>query len=164
MRMSNKSYNNMNALAAMCFDANASIDNLAYSLDYHYYNKIAEVVHLHVAHIMPEWADLITDQMLELSARPVRLNINGYNKDYGDVKDVFAALLETLIGISSFTKDLIESADMSGDDEVRIFGEEFLMKVSPFIKQAEEWSNAAKIMDPHSLNIHIKDYTHFIEL
>ena len=164
MRMSNKSYNNMNALAAMCFDANASIDNLAYSLDYHYYNKIAEVVHLHVAHIMPEWADLITDQMLELSARPVRLNINRYNKDYEDVKDVFAALLETLIGISSFTKDLIESADMSGDDEVRIFGEEFLMKVSPFIKQAEEWSNAAKIMDPHSLNIHIKDYTHFIEL
>ena len=164
MRMSNKSYNNMNALAAMCFDANASIDNLAYSLDYHYYNKIAEVVHLHVAHIMPEWADLITDQMLELSARPVRLNINGYNKDYEDVKDVFAALLETLIGISSFTKDLIESADMSGDDEGRIFGEEFLMKVSPFIKQAEEWSNAAKIMDPHSLNIHIKDYTHFIEL
>ena len=113
---------------------------------------------------MPEWADLITDQMLELSARPVRLNINGYNKDYEDVKDVFAALLETLMGISSFTKDLIESADMSGDDEVRIFGEEFLMKVSPFIKQAEEWSNAAKIMDPHSLNIHIKDYTHFIEL
>ena len=164
MRMSNKSYNNMNALAAMCFDANASIDNLAYSLDYHYYNKIAEVVHLHVAHIMPEWADLITDQMLELSARPVRLNINGYNKDYEDVKAVFAALLETLMGISSFTKDLIESADMSGDDEVRIFGEEFLMKVSPFIKQAEEWSNAAKIMDPHSLNIHIKDYTHFIEL
>lgn len=154
----------MNALAAMCFDANAFIDNLAYSLDYHYYNKIAEVVHLHVAHIMPEWADLITDQMLELSARPVRLNINGYNKDYEDVKDVFAALLETLMGISSFTKDLIESADMSGDDEVRIFGEEFLMKVSPFIKQAEEWSNAAKIMDPHSLNIHIKDYTHFIEL
>ena len=163
MRMSNKSYNNMNALAAMCFDANASIDNLAYSLDYHYYNKIAEVVHLHVAHIMPEWADLVTDQMLELSARPVRLNINGYNKDYEDVKDVFAALLETLMGISSFTKDLIESADMSGDDEVRIFGEEFLMKVSPFIKQAEEWSNAAKIMDPNSLNIHIKDYTHFIE-
>ena len=154
----------MNALAAMCFDANASIDNLAYSLDYHYYNKIAEVVHLHVAHIMPEWADLVTDQMLELSARPVRLNINGYNKDYEDVKDVFAALLETLMGISSFTKDLIESADMSGDDEVRIFGEEFLMKVSPFIKQAEEWSNAAKIMDPNSLNIHIKDYTHFIEL
>ena len=164
MRMSNKSYNNMNALAAMCFDANAFIDNLAYSLDDHYYNKIAEVVHLHVAHIMPEWADLITDQMLELSARPVRLNINGYNKDYEDVKDVFAALLETLMGISSFTKDLIESADMSGDDEVRIFGEEFLMKVSPFIKQAEEWSNAAKVMDSHSLNIHIKDYTHFIEL
>ena len=65
----------MNALAAMCFDANAAIDNLAYNLDYHYYNQIAEVVHLHVAHVMPEWADMVTNKLLELSARPVRLPI-----------------------------------------------------------------------------------------
>lgn len=153
----------MNALAAMCFNANAVIDNLAYNLDYHYYNQIAEVVHLHVAHVMPEWADLITDQMLQLSARPVRLDINGYDTDYEDLKEIFKVLLETLQEIHSFTKDLIESADMSGDDEVRIFGEEFLMKVSPFIKQAEEWLNAANIMDAHTLNIHIHDYTHFIK-
>lgn len=153
----------MNALAAMCFNANAVIDNLAYNLDYHYYNQIAEVVHLHVAHVMPEWADLITDQMLQLSARPVRLDINGYDTDYEDLKEIFKVLLETLQEIHSFTKDLIESADMSGDDEVRIFGEEFLMEVSPFIKQAEEWLNAANIMDAHTLNIHIHDYTHFIK-
>lgn len=164
MRMSNKSYNNMNALAAMCFDANAVIDNLAYSLDYHYYNRIAEVVHLHVAHIMPEWADLVTDQMLQLSARPVRLDINGYDEDYESPKDVFATLLKTLIKLREFTQDLIESADMSGDDEVRIFGEEFLMRISPFVKQAEEWVNAAQVLDPHTLNIHIHDYTHFIEV
>lgn len=164
MRLSNQSYNKMNALAAMCFDANAVIDNLAYNLDYHYYNQIAEVVHLHVAHIMPEWADIITDKLLELSARPVRLDIGGYDKDISDLKEIFSILEETFQNIIANTKDLIEGADMSGDDEVRIFGEEFLMMVSPFLKQSEEWKNAAEYLDPHTLNVHIRDYTHHIKL
>lgn len=164
MRLSNQSYNKMNALAAMCFDANAVIDNLAYNLDYHYYNQIAEVVHLHVAHIMPEWADIITDKLLELSARPVRLDIGGYDKDISDLKEIFSILEETFQNIIANTKDLIEGADMSGDDEVRIFGEEFLMMVSPFLKQSEEWKNAAEHLDPHTLNVHIRDYTHHIKL
>ena len=33
MRMSNDSYNSMNTLTSMCFNANAIFDNLAYSLD-----------------------------------------------------------------------------------------------------------------------------------
>ena len=164
MRMSNKSYNNMNALAAMCFDANAVIDNLAYNLDYYYYGNIAKVVHLHVAHVMPQWADIITDKMLELSGRPVRLDIHGYDQSYADIKDVFAVLLETLSGINKFTKTVIEEADMTGDDEVRIFGEEFLMLILPFIKQAEEWVAIADRIDPAAMDIHIEHYTHFIEI
>ena len=54
MHMSIDSYNKMNTIMAACFDANAVVDNLAYNLDYHYFNEIAEVVHLHVAHVMPE--------------------------------------------------------------------------------------------------------------
>ena len=52
---------------------------------------------------------------------------------------------------------------MNGDDEVRIFAEGFLEDVSLFVKQAEEWINAAKVLDPQDLNIHISDYTHFIK-
>ena len=154
----------MNALAAMCFDANAAIDNLAYNLDYHYYNQIAEVVHLHVAHVMPEWADMVTNKLLELSARPVRLDINGYGDDIPDLKTIFSTMKGIFQNIISSTKDLIEGADMSGDDEVRIFGEDFLTVVSPFLKQAEEWKNTAGVIDPHSLNIHIRDSTHFIKM
>lgn len=164
MRMTTNSYNNMNALAAMCFDANAVIDNLAYSLDYHFYNNIAKIIHLNVAHIMPEWADIVTDKMLQLSARPVRLDINGYETDFSDLKEIFSTLTTTLEGISSFTKDLIESADMSGDDEVRIFGEEFLVIILPYLKQCEEWSNAAEKMDPVTLDLHFQNYTHFIKI
>lgn len=164
MRMSEESYIKMNELVAKCFDANAVIDNLAYSLDFHYFNEIAKVVHLRVAHIMPEWADLVSDKMLELSVRPVRLDIKGYAEDYENLQKVFSVLHATINGILEDTRKLIGVADLNGDDEVRIFCEEFLTKVSIFVKQAEEWENAAKVLDPQSLNIHIKDYTHFIEI
>ena len=162
MRMSNESYEGMNNLTAMCFNANAVIDNLAYSLDYHYYSRIANVVHHSVAHAMPALADQITDQMLKLSARPVRKDINGYVEDYETPKEVFQVLLQTLEGIRQYTKDLIEIADMNEDDEVRIFAEDFLMKIMCYVKQSEEQIDAASKMDANTLNIHIDDYTHFI--
>lgn len=164
MRMSKESYAQMNQLLGKCFNANAVIDNLAYSLDFHYFNEIAKVVHLRVAHIMPEWADLISDKMLELSARPVRVDIKGYAEDYEDLQKVFSVLHETVSEILEDTRKLVGAADLNGDDEVRIFCEEFLMRVSPFVKQAEEWQNAAELLDPQTLNIHINQYTHFIEL
>ncbi len=164
MRMSNNSYNHMNALIAMCFQANAIIDNLAYNLDYHYFNNIANIVHLNVAHVMPQWADLISDQMLQLSARPVRHGISGYEDDIPDVTQVFSKLNKILVEICDAVKNTIEDADMAEDAEVRIFCEDFLMKIQPFLKQSEEWMNAAATLDATSLNIHIKDYTHYIGL
>ncbi|MBO7732382.1 MAG: hypothetical protein J6S67_07510 [Methanobrevibacter sp.] len=164
MRMSKESYDRLNALTAMCFNANAVFDNLAYALDYHYYANISKVVHLHVAHIMPEWADIITDKMIQLSARPVRQPIGGYDTDFESLHDVFVTMLMTLTGLRETTRSLIESADLDGDDEVRIFAEEFLMIISPYIKQAEEWVNASDVLSAQDFNIHVLDYTHFIPL
>lgn len=162
--MSEESYDRLNALTAMCFNANAVFDNLAYNLDYHYYANISKVVHLHVAHVMPEWADLITEEMIQLSARPVRRAIGGYDTDYQDLKEIFTVMLNTLLELRQATRNLIDAADMDGDDEVRIFGEEFLTILKPYVKQAEEWINAAEVLDAKDFNIHILDYTHFIPL
>lgn len=164
MRMSLESYNKMNELAGKCFNANAIVDNLAYCLDYHYYNEIAKIVHLRVAHKLPEFADEITDKMLELSARPIRVDINGYNQDYEQLPDLFAELEKTFAELLEDTRKLIGIADLNADDEVRIFCEELLVKLSAYVKQAEEWKNAANVMDAHTLNVHIKEYTHFIAL
>lgn len=164
MRMSEESYDRLNALTAMCFNANAVFDNLAYNLDYHYYANISKVVHLHVAHVMPEWADLITEEMIQLSARPVRRAIGGYDTDYQDLKEIFTVMLNTLSELRQATRNLIDAADMDGDDEVRIFGEEFLTILKPYLKQAEEWINAAEVLDAKDFNIHVLDYTHFIPL
>ena len=84
MRMTEESRNLMNNLATLCFDANAVIDNLAYNLDYLMFCNIAEMVHHHVAHVMPVWADEITDKMLILSARPIRGDIGGYDEEYDE--------------------------------------------------------------------------------
>ncbi len=164
MRMSEESYHKMNLLAGKCFDTNAVIDNLAYNLDFHYFNEVGKVVHLNVAHVMPEWADMITDKMLELSARPIRTDIQGYDKEYEDLPSIFDQLNKVLNEVLNQTRDLIGSADVNGDDEVRIFAENFLDMVSVYVKQSEEWLNAVKTLSPQEFNIHIKQYTHFIAL
>lgn len=164
MRMSQETYKNLNNLVGRCFNANAVVDNLAYCLDYHYFNEIAKIVHLRVAHLLPELADEITDKMLELSARPIRVDIRGYDADYENLPDIFGVLSKELRSILEEVRRMIGNADMNGDDEVRIFLEEFLGKISLLVKQAEEWENAAGAMDAHTLNVHFKDYTHWIKI
>lgn len=163
-RISEETCVKMNSLATKCFELNAEFDNLAYSLEYNYLHEIAYIIHYHVAHIMPEFADLITDKMLELSVRPVRQNISGYGKEYTNALAAFISLRDAMYSFRSGIKDLIYTADMNEDDEARIFAEELLNKVSLYIKQSEEWVSAAQNLTDHEMNIHIKEYTHFIEI
>ena len=137
-RISEETCAKMNSLATKCFELNAEFDNLAYSLEYNYFHQIANIIHYHIAHIMPEFADLITDKMLELSVRPVRQNISGYGKEYTNVLAAFISLRDAMYSFRSGIKDLIYTADMNEDDEARIFAEELLNKVSLYIKQSEE--------------------------
>jgi len=164
MRMTEETYNKLNLLMAECFDGNAVIDNLAYNLDFYYFNEIADIVHHQIAHILPEWADMISNKMLELSARPIRLDIGGYQDDISNLTEIFTILYNTIRKILEDTRSLIATADMNGDDEVRIFAESFLEKVSSYVKQGEEWVNSSKTLTPAEMNIHIKQYTHFIKL
>ena len=164
MMISESSYRQLNTLATLCFDANAVFDNLAYNLDYYYYGKIAKIVHLNIAHLMPEWADIITDKMLVLGLRPTRGTIGSYEQDIPEVKTVFEQLHITLLNLRKNCCDLIATADLNDDDEVRIFGEEFLTKITPFIKQSEEWLKIIGDIGANELNIHILEYTNFINV
>ncbi len=164
MKVSEVSYKQLNNLVTLCFDANAVFDNLSYNLDYHYYIKIAHVLHLSIAHVMPEWADEISDKMLELGLRPTREEIKAHIEEYEDVKGIFEVAYNTFLSLRASCCELISTADLNYDDEVRIFGEGFLEKISPFIKQIEEWIHALGKMDANELNIHINDYTNFIKV
>ena len=162
MRISEATYRQMNKLATLCFDANAVFDNLAYNLDFYYYKNIGQIIHLRVAHIMPEWADIITDQMLLFGARPTRGEIGSYSEDIKDVKEIFVKIFTVMANLRKNCIDLIETADLNEDAEIRIFGEDFLKCIQPYLKQAEEWVNAVEAIGANDLNIHIKEYTNFI--
>lgn len=115
-----------------------------------------------MAHVMPEWADIITDKMLMFSVRPTRGALGSHEEDIKDVKVIFERIRDVFMGIRKKCCDLIATADLEDDDEVRIFGEEFLVLITPFIKQSEEWLKIAGEFGANELNIHIEDYTNFI--
>ncbi len=101
--------------------------------------------------------------MLQLSARPTRAAIGSYETDYTDLRVMFDIMMKTFLNMRAFVRNLIETADMNSDDEVRIFGEKFLeTNIQIFIKQIDEWIETSKTVSPEHLNLHIKNYTHFI--
>ena len=163
MRLNLDTHNMMIKILTECFNANAMFDNIAYDLESKYLKNIADVIHHKVAHKMPAFADEVSDKMLELGGRPIREALNTYDKEYGEVADVFKDLYEELMYIRKIVLTTIDVADLKGDAEVRIFGENLLEDISLYIKQAEEWKAAISKMSPNDLDIHIADYTHFIK-
>ena len=59
--------------------------------------------------------------------------------------------------------DLIEIAEMNDDLEVKLYAEDLSLLVLDYFKQAEEWEHIAKTTTPADMNIHIKEYTNFID-
>ena len=71
MKISEATYNQLNELLMLSFDCNARADNLAYNIDYSRYPNINEIYHHGFAHKFPQLADIISDLMIQLNARPV---------------------------------------------------------------------------------------------
>ena len=81
MKISEATYNQLNNLLQKSFDCNAQADNLAYNIDYTRYPLTADVYHHSFAHVFPQLADVISDLMIKLNARPIRKGINTYDKE-----------------------------------------------------------------------------------
>ena len=82
MLMSEETRDQLNELVRLSFDANSVVDNFAYNLAYYDYPNIEGIVHELFAHKFPEFADILTNMMIELDARPLRKGINTHDKDY----------------------------------------------------------------------------------
>lgn len=167
MRISKETYDKLNELLKTYFESNAQADNFAYNLNFHYLNKMGDIYHHSFAHAFPSdiFADGLSDLMLKLGARPIRIGFPSYDKDYGrDVKALFADNVKMLEGIRELVKETIDVADMNDDIEVKIFLEDSILhNVLAFLKQSEEWLDAANYLTVDDLNIHFGEYTNFIE-
>lgn len=165
MLMSESTRAEMNELLKSLFEANSLADNCAYNLDYYYKGEITEVYHHSFAHAFPALADTVSEEMLKLDSRPIRLPLAGFDADIKDLKDIFTITANMMDTLRLKVIKLIDDADAHNDPEVRIFAENFLEgSLLPFVKQSHEWLDAAQSVAPEYLNIHFKDYTHFISI
>lgn len=153
----------LNQLLRDLFDGNALIDNMYYDLQSKYFFKLADAIHVPVAHQLPELADEVSDLMTKLDIRAMRYATENHVAKYERVYDVFVGLSDYFGALRAKVRSIINEADMNGDDEVRIWLENFLVeKILPLYKQTREWERAAAELSDHDFNIHIEDYTHFL--
>lgn len=90
MRLHEETYNALNELMKMCFEMNAVADNIYYNMANLYYNHSAELFHHSYAHAWGQVADMISDEMLKLNARPIRLPVEGANEEYDNLELMMA--------------------------------------------------------------------------
>lgn len=166
MKISEATYKQLNELIKKSFDCNAQADNFAYNIDYTRYPNIANIYHHSFAHKFPELADVISDLMLKLNARPIRLALPTYDSEYRSLKDLFVDNDRMVEDYRMAIKKTIDIADMNEDYEVRIEMENFLVAFLPYVKQADLWRTHAERYENHemSFDVHFKDLTTLIPI
>ena len=155
----------LNELLKYSFDANAVVDNYAYNIAFYRYPNMEEIVHKHFAHKFPEFADIFSDMMIRLDARPVRKGLKDHDEDFnGDLYRIFEGLLALCNDYRQSIINTITIAELNEDYEVKIRLEEFLTQFEPYRKQADVWFEYAKRYkdDYKSFDVHFEDITTFI--
>lgn len=144
MLMTEETRGKLNDVITHSFLLNMICDNLVYEIDYACYPKTAKIVHASYAHYWPMIADEWSDLAISLNARPKRGNLIAADKDFGgDLAAIFAEMLKATDDYKKEIIDLIDTADMNDDVEVKIKGEEMLLKIMPYRKQADIWATEA---------------------
>ena len=161
--MDNTTVEMLNRFLQFLFNGNAIIDNICYNLKHRNYARIEGAIHGPVAHLMGAWADEVSDLMDELGERPVRYALPDNVEDMGP-EQCMERLVSYFDGLRVNVAKAIDVAEESGDLEVKLFFENFLLdKVVRYRKQAIQWRDAVKEIGADSLNVHIEDYTSYIE-
>lgn len=144
MQISEETRSKLNELVGSCFAMNAFCDNLAYNFGYYDYRNIESIYHELFAHHFTSIVDGLTDTMLSLDTRPVRLAIPGYEKDYnGNLVEAFDENLRACEDFRNKIVATLELAEFNNDVEIKLFLEDFLEDFVPYRKQAEVWARYA---------------------
>lgn len=164
MKISEACYEQLNNLIKKSFDCNAQADNFAYNIDYTRYPNIANLYHHAFAHKFPQLADIISDLMIQLNARPVRKAVNEYKSEYLSLYDLFVDNDRMMEDYRQEVRKTIDIADLNDDYEVRIAMEDFLFKLLPYVKQSDIWRTKSEQYkdDPTQFDVHFAELTTLI--
>ena len=167
MLISEETRDQLNELVKFSFDANAVVDNYAYNLAYYHFPNIEKIVHKSFAHKFPAFADILSDLMIELDARPIRKGIESHDEDFnGDLYKIFDGVLGLCNDYRKSIIKTIDVAELNEDYEVKIKLEEFLLMFEPYRKQADIWFKYAQRYqgDDKSFDVHFEDFTVLIPI
>ena len=162
MLISEETYNKLNELLTESFKLNHLMDNLVYQIDYEAYPNIAKIVHESYAHVWPAFADNISDFMIRLNAKPIRNNFTAQYTDHnGDLQGIFKDITRYTEEYRGKVLETLDVAEMQDDAETKIFLEDYLLKITPYRKQANLWATfAERYVDNYkNFNIHFEKLT-----
>ena len=144
MYISQYTYEKLNTFLQKCFQMNSYCDNLAYNMSILNMVNTEPVFHEKFAHAFPEFADIVSEMMVKLDARPVRNSLDKNIDDYDNFKLIFADLKNSIDNYRRDIIDVIESADINGDIEVKITMENFLCNFMGYLNQVNIWYKKSK--------------------
>lgn len=105
--------------------------------------------------------------MVQLNARPVRGDLHAEYEDYnGNLEAIFAEIARATEDYRRKVVELIELAELNEDKEVVLKGEEVLLNIMPYRKQADIWAVEAKRYRDNykSFDARIKTFTKMIPI
>lgn len=167
MLMSEETRAKLNEVITHSFLLNMICDNCVYQIDYSIYPETAHIVHESYAHYWPQVADEWSDLMVQLNARPVRGDLHAEYEDYnGNLEAIFAEIARATEDYRRKVVELIELAELNEDKEVVLKGEEVLLNIMPYRKQADIWAVEAKRYRDNykSFDARIKTFTKMIPI
>lgn len=144
MYISQSTYEKLNDFLQKCFQMNSYCDNLAYNMSALHMINIEPIFHEKFAHTFPQFADIISEMMVKLDARPIRKALSENIDDYDNFKLIFADLKENIDIYREDIIGVIESADINGDIEVKITMENFLSNFMNYLNQVNIWYKKSK--------------------
>lgn len=152
----------LNRFLQFLFNGNAVMDNICYNLKYKGYACLERAIHKPMAHEMGVWADKVSDLMDELCVRPVRYALPD-NVEELDAPACFETLVKYFDELRAITFKAIDAAENYNELEVKLFFENFVEdKLQRYRRQAIEWRDAVNAIGADTLNVHIVDYTSYL--
>lgn len=144
MYISQSTYEKLNDFLQKCFQMNSYCDNLAYNMSALHMINVEPVFHKKFAHAFPEFADIISEMMVKLDARPIRKALTENIDDYDNFQLIFTDLKDNIDIYRDDIIGVIESADINSDIEVKITMENFLCDFMNYLNQVNIWYKKSK--------------------
>ena len=106
--------------------------------------NVEPIFHEKFAHAFPGFADIISEMMVKLDARPIRKALSENVDAYDNFKLIFADLKDNVDKYREQIIGVIESADINGDVEVKIIMEKFTCDFINYLNQVNIWYKKSK--------------------